>query len=360
MRGVSRPGRCDVLVLGLGPAGSSAAAAAAKAGLSVIGIDKKSEAGVPVQCAEFVPSLIGQETGDISGSRLQLINDMVTFVEDLAPDHTPGFRGNMISRAEFDRNLVLRAQDAGADCRFGMAVRAIDPDGLVTFADGSTLRGRVLVGADGPHSRAGKAIGQENPECVESRQITVPLLKPHDGTDIFLSADIPGGYGWLFPKQQKANLGLGVSPQYKHLLKPLLESLHRRLVAEGRVGREIDCFTGGAIPVGGMVEPHGMLSGCTVLLCGDAAGLTNPITGAGISSAAMSGAMAGRAAADILAGKANATEDYAEELDDVFGPSLRRAQRHRQRLMKTYATGSKPDEKLLRSTWIAYPDYWAA
>lgn len=360
MCGVSRHFDCDVLVLGLGPAGSSAAAAAAKAGLKVIAVDKKAEAGVPVQCAEFVPSLIGQETGDISGSRLQFINDMVTFVEAHEAEHTPGFRGNMISRAEFDRNLVMQAHAAGADCRFGMAVRAIGPNGDVTFADGALLQARILIGADGPHSKAGKAIGQENSECVESRQITVPLLKPHDGTDIFLSADIPGGYGWLFPKQAKANLGLGVSPQYKHLLKPLLESLHQRLVEEGRVGSDIECFTGGAIPVGGSVIPHGKLNDCTVLLCGDAAGLTNPITGAGISSAAISGGLAGRAAKDVISGKVNALEDYAEELDDVFGPSLRRALRHRHRLMDTYYAGAKPDEKLLRSTWIAYPDYWAA
>ena len=360
MRGVSGKTDCDVLVLGLGPAGSSAAAAVAKAGLSVIGVDKKAEAGVPVQCAEFVPSLIGQETGDISGSRLQFINDMVTYVGNHDADHVPGFRGNMISRAKFDRQLVEKAVGAGADCRFGTAVRAIDEDGRVTFSDGSTLKGRILIGADGPHSKAGKSIGCENTECVESRQITVQLLKPHDGTDIFLSADIPGGYGWLFPKGGEANVGLGVAPQFKHLLKPLLESLHVRLVSEGRVGTDASCFTGGAIPVGGLVKPFGRLVDCPVLLCGDAAGLTNPVTGAGISSAAMSGGLAGRAASDLLVGKPNTAENYEEELDDLFGPSIRRALRHRRRLMDTYAAGAKPDESMLKATWIAYPEYWAA
>ena len=360
MRGLSRTPDCDVLVLGLGPAGSSASTAVAKSGFKVIAVDRKAAAGVPVQCAEFVPSLIGQETGDISGSRLQFINDMVTYVEAREADHTRGFRGNMISRAEFDRNLVDQARAAGADCRFGMAVRSIAPDGCVTFADGSTLRGRVLIGADGPHSKAGKAIDQENRDCVESRQVTVPLLREHDGTDIFLSADIPGGYGWLFPKKDKANLGLGVAPQYKHLLKPLLEKLHRRLMAEGRVGPTVEYTTGGPIPVGGMVKPFGMLGDCTVLLCGDAAGLTNPVTGAGISSAALSGGLAGRTAAEVLAGKASALDDYEEELDDTFGASLRRALRHRHKLMETYDKGSQPDENLLRATWIAYPDYWAA
>ena len=360
MCGVSRSYDCDVLVLGLGPAGSSAATAVARSGLKVIAIDRKAEAGVPVQCAEFVPSLIGQETGDISGSRLQFINDMVTYVESGEADHTPGFRGNMISRAEFDRNLADQAKAAGAECRLGMTVRSIAPDGITMFADGSSLRGRVLIGADGPHSRAGKAIGRENRDCVESRQITVPLFKEHDGTDIFLSADIPGGYGWLFPKKDKANLGLGVAPQYKQMLKPLLEKLHKRMMAEGRVGVRIEYTTGGAIPVGGMIKPFGRLDECTVLLCGDAAGLTNPVTGAGISSAALSGGLAGRTAAEILAGKASAPDDYEEELDDTFGPSLRRALRHRRKLMETYAMGSQPDENLLRATWIAYPDYWAA
>ena len=66
-----------------------------------------------------------------------------------------------------------------------------------------------------------------------------------------------------------------------------------------------------------------------MLLAGDAAGLTNPVTGAGIASAVQSGALAGRAAADLLGGRAGALDDYEEELGDIFDAALGRALRRR-------------------------------
>ena len=105
---------------------------------------------------------------------------------------------------------------------------------------------------------------------VETRQITVPLRRAHAATDIFLSADMPGGYGWLFPKGETANLGAGVSPAHKARLKAIVARLHAGLGE--RVGKEILALTGGAIPVGGMVKPWGRLGETLVLLAGDAAG----------------------------------------------------------------------------------------
>ena len=102
-----------------------------------------------------------------------------------------------------------------------------------------------------------------------------------------------------------------------------------RLVAEGRIGDAILDRTGGAIPVDGIVGPAATLpDGTPVLLAGDAAGLTNPVTGAGIPAAVMSGAMAGEAAVRWIAGAADALDDYNEEIEDLFGASLRRAVRN--------------------------------
>ena len=350
----------DVIVLGLGPAGASAAATAASAGLSVIAVDRKAEAGVPVQCAEFVPAMIGQEAGSIAASFRQTIDSMDTFLTNISVEHTPDFRGNMISRTDFDRELVARAAQAGADCRFAAPVRAIDTNGTIRLGSGDAIQARVIIGADGPRSLAGQAIGEVNRDCVESRQITVKLLSPHAATDIFLSPEIAGGYGWLFPKGGTANLGLGVAPRWKSSLKPLLEELHRKLVAEGRVGEEVLAYTGGLIPVGGMLNPVGQVGSIQVLLAGDAAGLANPVTGAGINAAVHSGAMAGTAAAAFLAGSATAPDDYRDELEDLFGPSLRRALNKRRSLLQTYQDGGRPGPADLRAAWIAYPEYWAA
>lgn len=335
-------GQADVLVLGLGPAGASAARAAAERGCKVVALDRKREAGVPVQCAEFVPAMI---EADVTGAVRQHIEAMATYVEDDAADLQPEFPGHMLDRAAFDAALVARAARAGADCRFGRRVLRIGKDGTVQLGDGSRLRARVIVGADGPRSQAGRAIGSVNTELVETRQVTVPLRQPHAATDIFLSADIPGGYGWLFPKGEVANLGAGVSPAHRSRLKPVLQKLHAGLGE--RVGREILATTGGAIPVGGMLKPWGRLEDTLVLLAGDAAGLANPVTGAGIAAAVQSGRLAGEAAAT------GAAPAYQEELEDLFAAALARALRRRRELMEKV-----PTRAALRRGWIAYPEYW--
>jgi len=148
-------------------------------------------------------------------------------------------------------------------------------------------------------------------------------------------------------------------PAHKHELKPLLDGLHAELVAAGRVGGIVHRHTGGLIPVGGMVGPVGRLGEVPVLLCGDAAGLTNPITGAGINAAVISGRAAGEAVAAILAGHADAAEEYAEEMEDLFGASLALAVKRRRQLLDIYAHAGRPDDRELRNAWIAYPDYWS-
>jgi flavin-dependent dehydrogenase len=250
----------------------------------------------------------------------------------------------MLDRAAFDKSLVDEAARAGADLRFSSFVKTI-AGGCVGLSDGSTLRAPVIVGADGPRSRAGRAIGAVNRELVETRQLTVPLREPHAATDIFLSADIPGGYGWLFPKGEVANLGAGVSPPCKGRLK----SIVARLLAsqKERLSSRVLAVTGGAIPVGGMLKPWGFFGEALVLLAGDAAGLANPVTGAGIAAAVHSGRLAGEAAAS---GEFRA---YEEELEDVYRAALERALARRRELMR-----SGYGKDALRRAWIAYPEYW--
>ena len=332
----------DLIVLGLGPAGASAAAEAARRGCTVIALDRKDQPGRPVQCAELVPAMID---ADLTGVVRQRIDAMATFVEDDAPDLKPDFPGRMLDRAAFDASLVDAAARAGARVRFSSFIKRITPQGTVELADGAVLRSPVIIGADGPRSRAGKAIGSINTELVETRQITVGLLRPHGATDIFLSAEIPGGYGWLFPKGEVANLGAGVSPPYKSRLKAIVARLHAS--RRERLSAEILSLTGGAIPVGGMRKPSGYLEKTLVLLAGDAAGLANPVTGAGIAAAVHSGRLAGAAAA------ARAPGEYEEELQDLYGAALERALRRRKELL-----AAKPEKAALRRGWIAYPEYW--
>ena len=350
----------DVLVVGLGPAGATAAEAAARGGARVVAIDRKKVAGHPVQCAEFVPALIGQQVPGLEAHRRQAIRAMTTFVEDEPPHLKDQFSGVMIDRRAFDEALVARATDAGAETWFGLTLRGIDADGTAQLSDGSRLTARVIIGADGPHSAVGEAVGIRNTILADTRQMTVPLLQPFEETDIFLSRQLPGGYAWLFPKGAVANLGLGGDPRWRGKFKPLLDDLHSQLVAQGRVGRDVLGYTGGAIPSGGMLEPVAAIGGVRVLLAGDAAGLTNPITGAGILAAVVSGEMAGDAAAAVAAGDADAARIYREDLTDMFQASLDRATARREALMRVHEAAREPAPADLRRAWIAFPDYWAA
>ncbi|MDA0998196.1 MAG: NAD(P)/FAD-dependent oxidoreductase, partial [Proteobacteria bacterium] len=279
------------------------------------------------------------------------------FVEAEAPDRKGDFPGRMIDRQAFDARLVADACAAGADCRFATGVDAIDPDGTLTLGNGTQVVARVIIGADGPRSRVGRAIGQSNLEVVETRQMTVPLLHRHDATDIFLSGRIPGGYGWLFPKNDTANLGVGVEHGARALLRDLLDGLHRQLIAEGRIGKNVLGYTGGLIPVGGRLDPIGLLGQVPVLLAGDAAGLANPVTGAGIASAVISGTLAGEAAAQWIDGNSNSLANFESELSALFDGALNRALKRRRDLLSCYGRGG-PAPTDLRQSWIGYPAYW--
>ena len=262
----------DLLVVGLGPAGASAAAVAAKAGIRVIAVDRRRVAGLPVQCAEFVPGPLASAVDDLAQTTRQAIGAMHTQVGKGPAHRTPEFCGAMIDRARFDQMLVAAAVKAGASVvNFGASVAAVDEFGAL-LSDGRRIDCPIIIGADGPRSLVGKAIGSINHELVETRQITVRLHKPFAATDIFLSPDYRGGYAWLFPKGDVAHVGLGLDPDIRRELKPLLGKLHATLVEMGRVDVGVLSLTGGAIPVGGLLRAHGRIGDRAVMLAGDAAG----------------------------------------------------------------------------------------
>lgn len=283
---------------------------------------------------------------------------MLTAIETQAPDLTEPFPGHLIDRARFDAWQVEEARAAGVDCRLATPVAAIDPGRGTVIAAGEMWQADVLIGADGPQSRLGRALGVVNRELVAARQCTVTLRAASHRTDIFLSADYPGGYAWLFPRRALAHLGVGVASGARARLPGLLDALHARLRVAGRVGAERYTLTGGLIPVGGpLAAAHG--SGrCLALLAGDAAGLANPVTGAGIDAALVSGDLAGQAAGAWLGGDRTAGAAYADELEALFGVALARARARRLALARRAAQG-RPTPDDLRASWIAYPEYWS-
>jgi digeranylgeranylglycerophospholipid reductase len=347
---------CDVLVVGVGPGGAAAARATAKAGLRTLAIDKRREIGVPVQCAEFVPMPLMRSVHETL-SQVQEVSGMLTILPSGANEHSV-FPGLMIDRARFDQGLAKLATEAGAEIWQRSQFRSWDGE-IATVLQGQetvAVRPRFLLGADGPHSAIAEAFGLPPQPIVFTRQYTVPLLQPYQDTDIFLSDAFPGGYAWLFPRGPVANLGLGADRRFEDNLKAPLEVLHQQMQERGLVGAEILGRTGGAIPVGGirpMVHER-------ALLVGDAAGLTHPITGAGIPAAVISGEAAGQAVAAWLAGDADALQEYEEDMTDQFGPALQRAIERRRALEAVWHQPAAQEDRVMRSGWIAFPEYFAA
>lgn len=355
---MSAPARgCDLLVVGLGPAGAAAAAVAARAGLDVLAVDRREAVGVPVQCAEFIPLPLGRHAR-APGVLVQRIAAMTSVLPSGAVRRTD-FPGLMVDRARFDQALADAARDAGAKLRLRTVLDGLEPAAkrarLHDRRGAFEIGYRALVAADGPHSRSAAALGLPPLETVSTRQYTVPLCAPHADTDVWLAPEYPGGYAWLFPRGDAANLGVGMDPRLAADLKTPLDRLHAQLAAAGRVGCAILARTGGAIPVGGL-RPRLVVR--DVAFAGDAAGLTHPITGAGIAAAVVSGERAGEAAAAWCAGDAAAWDAYETDIRDQFEASLARAVRRRRGLARFWSTPEAASDRLQRRGWIAFREYF--
>ncbi len=348
----------DLLVVGIGPGGAAAAWKGAAAGLEVLAVEKKKRIGEPVQCAEFIPGPMTEyaQAGDVLA---QAIAGMKTRLPSGAVASS-AFSGLMVDRAAFDRDLAARAVSAGAEILSDTALVAVEPDEHRAWIrqNGQTreISYRVLIAADGPHSPTARLLGLPALPVIHTRQYTVSLCEPYADTDIWLSDEFPGGYAWLFPKGTLANLGLGADRRLEPDLKAPLERLHTELVRQRRVGAEVLQRTGGAIPVGGL---RANLFWKNVLFVGDAAGLTHPITGAGIAAAVQSGERAGLAAAEYSTGDQRALEAYDEDTRDQYGPTLMRAVERRAYLAGHWREATANDDKVQRRGWIAFNEYFA-
>lgn len=351
----------DVLVVGLGPGGASAALKAAAGGARVLAVERNERVGEPVQCAEFIPRPMGayarQEEVKVQG---------ITGMRSVLPSGTVAatdFPGIMIDRARFDQAIAARAAETGAVLWTGSRLVGLDYAARTATIRRKSenrdqlVRYRYIVAADGPHSAVAATMGLPALEVVYTRQYTSALKVPCSDTDIWLSDEFPGGYGWMFPKGAVANVGLGADKRFEDNLKAPLERLHAQLVRDGVVDQAVLYRTGGAIPVGGMRE---RLVVDRTLFVGDAAGLTHPITGAGIAAAVVSGERAGQAVAERLGGAGDALDDFEEDIRDQYALSIARGVERRRYLEQFWRTAKAAEDAVQRRGWIAFDEYFAA
>ncbi len=347
---------CDILVVGAGPAGSSAAAAAAERGVRVLAVERKSSIGVPVRCAEYIPrQLLGQLDLD-RAFVVQSVDGMRTFLPGGAVKETRA-PGIMINRNEFDQALARKAVRSGAEIMTG--TRVVGRKQGAVFLRRSdrqilTVVPRIILGADGPFSVVGKWMGMKNLHLISALQVKAALTGPMEFAEVYFHPEIYGGYAWLFPKGSEANLGLGICQGNKRSrpLKTTLERFAHRLAEEGKIKKDQYGFTAGWIPA----EPVRNVSADAMLLAGDAAGQTHPITGAGIAQAVLCGRMAGKwAARAVLEDDFALLREYDREWQDDFGEQLNRAFRKRQKLENDWDRL----EEILPSCWVGFREYYA-
>ena len=348
----------DILVVGAGPAGAVAALAAARRGLRVLLVEKKRTVGLPVQCAEYVPAMLVGGLGLDNGFIVQSIRGIRTYLPGCPVKETsaPGF---IVRRDIFDQALVSAATGAGAHLMVSTrAVRRIGQTRVqLKREDGQepVVQAHVIIGADGPRSIVGRWAGSVNVNLLIGLQVTVPLAAPHslEHAEVYFDRDIYAGYAWLFPRGETANVGLGLKRSAHGRITParLLRDFVARLAAQEKIVNQPLRWTGGWIPAESVRNAvHG-----NILLAGDAAGQTHPVTGAGISPAVTCGEMAGRwAARSILEGNADLLRSYDKEWMGLLGDSLTRA--HQRRLEMETTWDDFP--RVITNCWIAFREYY--
>ncbi len=152
---------CDVLVIGAGPAGSTAARFAARKGVKVILLERREFVGRPVRCAEYVPLPISRYVDlKSSGILVQPVRSMQTYINgELVGEMTAP--GVMIRRDKLDQKLADLAVEAGAELRTGFQAWGLtDGKVIARGIDGPiTISCQVIIGADGPASQVGRWMG---------------------------------------------------------------------------------------------------------------------------------------------------------------------------------------------------------
>lgn len=213
----------DVVVVGAGPAGASAAYAAAVAGRSVLLLEK---AELP-RYKTCGGGIIGPSRDALPpGFELPLRDrvNAVTFSLDGKFTRTRRSRQmlfGLINRPEFDQQLVEHAQKAGAELRTGVTVSRVEQHGsavpdrrtvAVVLQGGETVLARAVVGADGSASRIGAHVGVklDQVDLGLEAEIPVPETVAEDwqGRVLIDWGPMPGSYGWVFPKGDTLTVGV--------------------------------------------------------------------------------------------------------------------------------------------------------
>ncbi|MFQ5910268.1 MAG: NAD(P)/FAD-dependent oxidoreductase [Thermoplasmata archaeon] len=308
----------DVLVIGAGPAGSTAAKYAADAGTDVLLIEKRQEIGTPVRCSEGIAKRWLDEMGldpssrwiahEVDGARIISPDGSCLEVDESLAGNECGY---IIERDLFDRALAKRAISAGANLTVRTSATSLLFDNgsiagarLSSFGKTFDVKAKMVIGADGYESQVGRWAGIDTslrPRDIDSCfQYTLVGIEGDCRYNHFhLGSHAPSGYIWVFWKGEDiANVGIGVQlskvrekGQARWLLDDFISK--REELSRGKIVEQVS----GAVSVCAPIE-RTIADG--LMLVGDAARTTDPITGGGIYNACIGGKIAGQVAAKAV------------------------------------------------------------
>ncbi len=313
----------DVVVVGAGPAGCSAAKDLAEKGYDVVVYEKRQEIGSPKRCGEGLSSTAVKELDlDIPDNcKTQSINGALVYSPNgenvtIDLDETVGW---VLERKMFDKWMARRASEAGATIRAKANVVDLLPDnrGVVVNIDGNKrkVESSVVIGAGGVEAPVTRMAGikkSSNLQLVDSGyqyEMTNLELRDENKLELYFGKDIaPRGYVWVFPKgENKANVGIGIGGDDDRTAKYYLDRFIDK--SDRFKNASIVEVNSGMIPVGGFLD--NMVSDNFVSV-GDAANQVNPIHGGGIRE----GIRAGKIASDVISGALSMGDTSCSNLEE--------------------------------------------
>lgn len=310
----------DLIVVGAGPAGSTAARVAAVEGLKVLLLEKDRFPGETNVCAG---GLDGATLKKLDADAPYIERDIETLLFEL--DGKPRFehklrkKGATILRSKFDKHLANDAVNAGAELQVKVRTEGFEPGSICKV---KTTRGifkaPLVIGADGTYSLIATKSGIREPWKLDDLipHVVYDVEAPRAEIDkkfgncMHMSfGNIVGydGYAWVFPKRDGASVGVGAHYPLKFSLEGALKKYF-----EGKMPGTVKFKRKGwCLPCKGPIErPYAD----NVMVVGDSAGHTCPLSGEGIYQALCGGEIAGE-----VATKAHSGEDYSAGVLGEYG-----------------------------------------
>ncbi len=286
------PDLYDVIIVGAGPGGATAAYFLGQAGLRVLVIEKETLPRYK-PCGGGLSARMLKETFPFSFE--PVIETQVKAVAYTFGGHAhvipvPGGEVQTVMRDQFDAHILAHAR---AEVWQGLAVRHITElkdRVVVETSNGQVVEGRYLIGADGANSVVARALGlrrgKTTAAAIEAEVRVAPEVRQQFGDALwFIFGDIRHGYAWVFPKSDHLSVGIAaLHPKHGELQAGL-----SRVAVRYGISLEGAQLRGHPIPIYLRREP---ISTRRALLVGDAAGLADPFTGEGIRLAIKSGRLA--------------------------------------------------------------------